>query len=113
MPPVISDIYKLLSTGGKYDKNGLKKIFAAIIPAMRTVNQDITKTIEQIKDMQGTAIKIKVNRGRNKIEEIEGVVENVYPSIFTIRSSAGELSSFSYSDILARNILFYRNKAGF
>jgi uncharacterized protein Veg len=79
---------------------------------MRTINQDISKTIAQIKDMQGTAVKIKVNRGRNKIEEIEGVVENVYPSIFTIRSTEGELSSFSYSDILARNILFYRARAG-
>lgn len=78
---------------------------------MRTINQDISKTIDQIKDMKGTSVKIKVNRGRNKIEEIEGIVENVYPSIFTVRSAAGELSSFSYSDILARNILFYRSKA--
>ncbi len=78
---------------------------------MRTINQDITKTIKQIKDMKGTSIKIKVNRGRNKIEEIEGIVESVYPSIFTVRSTEGELSSFSYSDILARNILFYRTKA--
>lgn len=78
---------------------------------MRTINQDISKTIEQIKDMKGTSVKIKVNRGRNKIEEIEGIVENVYPSIFTVRNSGGELSSFSYSDILARNILFYRSKA--
>lgn len=78
---------------------------------MRTINQDITKTIEQVKDMQGINIKLKVNRGRNKIEEIEGVVEDVYPSIFTIRSTSGELSSFSYSDILARNILFYRQQS--
>lgn len=77
---------------------------------MRIINQDITKTIEQVKDMQGVNIRLKVNRGRNKIEEIEGVVEDVYPSIFTIRSKDGELSSFSYSDILAKNILFYRNK---
>ena len=73
---------------------------------MRVIKQDIAKTIEQVRDMQGVTVKFKVNRGRNKIEEIEGVVENVYPSIFTIRSVSGELSSFSYSDILAKNILF-------
>ncbi|HHT82943.1 MAG: Veg family protein [Christensenellales bacterium] len=77
---------------------------------MRVIKQDIAKTIEQVRDMQGVTVKFKVNRGRNKIEEIEGVVENVYPSIFTIRSVSGELSSFSYSDILAKNILFYRVK---
>lgn len=78
---------------------------------MRTIKQDITKTIELVKDMQGIDIMLRVNRGRNKIEEIEGVIEDVYPSIFTIRNKDGELSSFSYSDILAKNILFYRNKS--
>lgn len=90
--------------------NRLKIKKLVIISGMRVINQDINKTIEQIKDMKGVLIKLKVNRGRNKIEEIEGVVESVYPSIFTVRSTSGELSSFSYSDILARNILFYRNK---
>lgn len=88
----------------------LKFIFVAIIVIMRTINQDITKTIEQVKGMQGVSIKMKVNRGRNKIEEIEGILEDAYPSIFTVRNTEGELFSFSYSDILAKNILFYRGQ---
>lgn len=75
---------------------------------MRTINQDINKTISQVKDMQGVSIRMKVNRGRNKIEEIEGTLENAYPSIFTVRNTEGEIFSFSYSDILANNILFYK-----
>lgn len=77
---------------------------------MRSINQDITKTIQQVAGMKGMSIKLKVNRGRNRIEVIEGHIENAYPSIFTVRSTCGEISSFSYSDILSKNILFYRRK---
>lgn len=76
---------------------------------MRNINQDISKTIRQVTNMKGLNIKLKVNRGRNRIEVIEGIIEDAYPSIFTIRALNGELSSFSYSDILSRNILFYRS----
>lgn len=78
---------------------------------MRTIIQNIDKTKEQVKEMKGISVKLKVNRGRNRIEEIEGVIEDAYPSIFTIRNTEGEISSFTYSDILAKNILFYKNKA--
>ncbi len=77
---------------------------------MRVIEQDIIKTIALVREMKGLDILVKVNRGRNRIEEIEGVVEDVYPAIFTIRNKEGEIASFSYSDILAKNILFYRNK---
>ena len=75
---------------------------------MREITQDINKTITLVKGIAGTRIKLKVNRGRNKIDVMEGSVESVYPRIFTFRRSDGELSSFSYSDILSNNIKFYR-----
>ncbi len=77
---------------------------------MREISQDINNTINQVKNLTGIRIKLKVNRGRNKIEVLEGKVESTYPKIFTVRKTDGELSSYSYSDILAGNILFYRAK---
>ncbi|MDI9486918.1 MAG: Veg family protein [Bacillota bacterium] len=77
---------------------------------MRVINQDISKTISRIKQLKGMEVKLKVNRGRNRIEEIEGILESVYPSIFTVRNNDGDVSSFSYSDILAKNIMFYGDK---
>lgn len=77
---------------------------------MREITQDISKTKRLVKDMTGLKIKLKVNRGRNKIELMEGAVESVYPRIFTFRKTDGELNSFSYSDILSNNIKFYRIK---
>ncbi len=75
---------------------------------MREIIQDVNLTIRLVKDMTGRKIKLKVNRGRNKIELMEGSVESVYPKIFTFRKTDGELNCFSYSDILSKNIKFYR-----
>ena len=75
--------------------------------AMRTIPQTIDYTKTQVKNLVGTPVRLKVNRGRNKIEFIEGMIENAYPQIFTIRSMNGELNSFSYSDVLAKNIIFF------
>ena len=36
---------------------------------MRVIKQDIAKTIEQVRDMQGVTVKFKVNRGRNKMRK--------------------------------------------
>ncbi|HOB63790.1 MAG: hypothetical protein GX095_05920 [Clostridiales bacterium] len=77
---------------------------------MRTVNQDIKGTIDKVKEIKGQSFIIRVNRGRNRIETFEGVVESTYPAIFTVRAAGGELNSFSYNDILSKNILFYRKR---
>lgn len=76
--------------------------------SMRSINQDIKGTIDKVKELKGESFIIKVNRGRNRIETIEGVVESTYPAIFTVRAAGGELNTFSYNDILSKNILFYR-----
>ncbi len=53
---------------------------------------------------------VKVNRGRNKIERYEGEIESTYPKVFTVRLTDGGLSSFTYADVLAKNILFLKRK---
>jgi uncharacterized protein Veg len=77
---------------------------------MRTIPQNIDLTKLQVKNLIGTPIRLKVNRGRNKIEFIDGQIENAYPQIFTMRSLTGEINSFSYSDVLANNITFFASK---
>lgn len=75
---------------------------------MRTVYQDVKGTIEKLNEMKGQSYIIKVNRGRNRIETIDGMIESTYPAIFTVRAAGGELSTFSYADLLSRNIFFKR-----
>ena len=76
---------------------------------MRTISQDLDYTKYQVKQLIGTVVRLKVNRGRNKIEIIDGKINAVYPQIFTIKDEKGDINSFSYSDILAKNITFYRS----
>lgn len=78
---------------------------------MREITQDVSYTKELVKKITGVNIKIKVNRGRNKTEVMCGAVESTYPMIFTFRRTTGELNSFSYSDILANNIKFFKADA--
>ena len=70
---------------------------------MRKVNLDINEIIEAIKNLKGYPIKMHVNKGRKKIEKYTGVIENTYPSIFTVRvdnSNTQSYLSYSYSEVL-------------
>lgn len=72
------------------------------------VAQDLNITKKQVNNIKGMEVVLKVNRGRNRIEVLEGCIESAYPSIFTLKTYGGEVLSFSYSDILSKNILFYK-----
>lgn len=68
---------------------------------MRKVNITLNDIIDQIKNLQGQNINLEVSRGRKKTEHYSGIIENVYPSIFTVRPHEDNLSlSFSFADVL-------------
>ena len=66
--------------------------------------------MEDVRLLTGLKVKLKVNRGRNKIELIEGILENAYPNIFTVRKENGEINSFSYPDVISRCVKIERNR---
>ena len=73
---------------------------------MREIVYSVSGTKDKIKNAIGLNVKLKVNRGRNKIEMIEGILENAYPNIFTVRLKTGSLVSFSYSDVITKHVRF-------
>lgn len=77
---------------------------------MRDVKLTIRQTKSQIGVLKGTAVRLRVNRGRNKIEMLCGTIEDAYPSIFTLRTESGDLQTFSYQDVVTENVKFYRAK---
>ena len=77
---------------------------------MREITYSTEGLFERVRALTGLRVKLKVNRGRNKIELIEGVLENAYPNIFTVRKASGEVSSFSYADVISKNVRFLRTK---
>ena len=73
---------------------------------MREIVYSVSGTKDKIKNAIGLNVKLKVNRGRNKVEIIEGTLENAYPNIFTVRLKTGALTSFAYSDVITRHVKF-------
>lgn len=71
-------------------------------------NVDKEITIRKLNNMKNIPLVMKVNRGRNKIEVYEGVIESTYPNVFTLRLKSGEVGTFSYADVHANNISFFR-----
>ncbi len=73
---------------------------------MRKATTKIDEIIEKIQSLKGQSVDLKVTRGRKKTEEISGIIENIYPSIFTIRQNSGKGSfSYSYADVLCGDVV--------
>ena len=60
----------------------------------------------KIKEKEGTILHFKVNGSRNQIEEFNGKIIKLYPSIFIV-SLVGDndtIKSFSYSDLITESV---------
>ncbi len=72
--------------------------------------EDICKVRASVHQQCGSKVMIQLDRGRNKIDVQEGVIQNAYPSVFTIlvddksTGNPSQLLSFSYTDIITREI---------
>ncbi|NMA66881.1 MAG: Veg protein [Clostridiaceae bacterium] len=68
----------------------------------------ISQIRKELESCVGKRIQLKANKGRKKIFIKEGIVENVYPSIFTVKFendfNASRKVSYSYTDVLTRTV---------
>ena len=55
---------------------------------------------QRIAQLKGNEINLSVNRGRKKIDKIQGFIENIYPSVFTFMTDSKKRETFSYFDVL-------------
>ena len=70
------------------------------------MNKSIVKN--KVEDIKGKEIHFRYNGSRNQIEEFDGMVDNTYNSIFTIKlSNSSEIKSFSYNDIINQSLQFF------
>ena len=72
--------------------------------------KDLNRVRSSVLQQCGSKVKIQLDRGRNKVDIQEGVIQNAYPSVFTILidderdENPPQLLSFSYTDIITRDI---------
>ncbi|NLK08559.1 MAG: Veg protein [Firmicutes bacterium] len=75
------------------------------MPAQNAKNLDTIK-----KDLEanvGRKIKLRANRGRRRMIEAEGVLEQTYPKLFVVKldkSNAVRRLSYTYADVLTETV---------
>ncbi len=74
-------------------------------------NKDLTKIKNTLSDNVGRKVKLTSKKGRKQYVTRKGVIESIYPSIFTVKlDTEGEIFtnerrvSYSYADILTRSV---------
>lgn len=70
----------------------------------------ISKVRASVNRQCGNKVMIQLDRGRNKVDIQEGVIQKAYPSVFTVlvkderEENPPQLLSFSYTDIITKGI---------
>ena len=58
---------------------------------------------QNISENIGNKVKVKFNAGRNKIEEFDAIVKELYKFIFILETES-DRKSFTYSDVLTKTV---------
>ena len=72
---------------------------------MRKVIYGLSEIKDKIKSLKGQSVTLSINRGRKKIDIVTAIINDVYPSVFTIKVDE-KLQTFSYFDVLCGDVVF-------
>ena len=53
---------------------------------MREATNNISVAVERVKNLKGIDLKLLINRGRNRFIRVDGVIEDLYPNVFTVKT---------------------------
>lgn len=70
----------------------------------------INKIREDILSNINKSVKIIYNGARNRKEEYNGIIKEVYNYIFIVKLDTDEVKSFSYSDVLTNTVQIFFGK---
>ena len=72
----------------------------------KVCNLDVVK--EKIKQLKGKDLKIRLNKGRNKIQFFSGKIDEIYSSVFVVQiyDSFFDRLSCTYQDVLCGDVRF-------
>lgn len=74
---------------------------------MKKMPNTIENIKQQIIQLKGQEVNLDINRGRRKVSSYRARIEDVYSSVFTVKSCTQELDSiftYSYNDILCGDV---------
>lgn len=64
---------------------------------------NINKIKLMMASLKGKDVKIRVNVGRNKYEYYEGIIDEIYTNLFTLKVK-DLTKSFTFSDVLTKTV---------
>jgi uncharacterized protein Veg len=70
---------------------------------------DVNNVRNAVMNQTGKRVKIRINRGRHKVDVTEGIISETYPSIFLIKIQEADdmpirTVSYSYTDVLTKDV---------
>ena len=74
------------------------------------INQaDVNKVRNAVRNHTGKKVKVRINRGRHRIDETEGIISETYSSIFLVTTLGNndmlvKTVSYSYTDVLTKDV---------
>jgi len=74
---------------------------------MKKMPNTVENIKQQILQLKGKEVNLHINRGRRKVSSYRARIEDVYSSVFTVKSCSLELESiftYSYNDILCGEV---------
>ena len=78
---------------------------------MIKVNNGALEIIKaQIFSLKGKSCELYINRGRKKFDTLVGIIQNAYPSVFTICANQ-KVQTFSYFDVLCGIVKITQNNS--
>lgn len=74
---------------------------------MRRKSISLEEVKSKVHELKGKSIFMAINRGRKKIDRFNAIIDNVYPSVFTVKVDSINqqvLQTFSYFDVLCGDV---------
>lgn len=74
---------------------------------MRKLGMSLNEVKDKIRALKGSNVTLAINRGRKKIDRFQATVENIYPSVFTVKVdqiNQLDTQTFSYFDVLCGDV---------
>ena len=74
---------------------------------MKKMPNTVENIKQQILNLKGKEVNLHINRGRRKVSSYRARIEDVYSSVFTVKScplDLGSIFTYSYNDILCGEV---------
>lgn len=79
---------------------------------MKKMPNTVDNIKQKIMELKGQVVDLHINRGRRKVSSYRARIENVYASVFTVKSLNVEenINTYSYNDILCGEVKINNEK---